>query len=152
MNLHIMAVTKLMQGKYLCHCRRAAHGILGLIDGLFGQFQNKQWFLRDPFRHGQRCRQQFIPWHDLVDHAELFRVLSPQPIRREQQFLGLAHPDFPRVGEEFDAADAHFHHGIAEFRIIRRDNNIAGPGQHQTTGDTFAGEFRSEVQHLPALM
>jgi hypothetical protein len=42
------------------------------------------------------------------------------------------------VGKEFDAADAHFHHRIAEFRIIRGDDDVAGPGQHQAAGDAFA--------------
>ena len=32
------------------------------------------------------------------------------------------------MGKEFDAADAHFHHRIAEFRIIRGDDDVAGQG------------------------
>jgi hypothetical protein len=44
--------------------------------------------------------------------------------------------------EPFDAADAHGHHGIAELRITARDDEVAGPGQHQAAGDAFAVHFR----------
>jgi hypothetical protein len=54
--------------------------------------------------------------------------------------------------EPFDAADAHGHHGIAEFRVMACDNEVAGPGQHQAAGDALAMNFRNRrlAQIAPA--
>ncbi len=46
------------------------------------------------------------------------------------------------MDEPLDAADAHGDHGIAEFRVLAGDNEVAGPCQHQPAGDALAMHFR----------
>src|SRR3954465_3915363 len=66
------------------------------------------------------------------------RLLRAPCVGREQKFLGLARAELPGMHEPFDAADTHGDHGIAELRIVTRDDEIAGPGQHQDAGDALA--------------
>src|SRR5215510_10115082 len=77
----------------------------------------------------------------MVYHAEPVRFLRGPDISSEQHLLGLAWAEFPGMDEPFDTAHAHGDDGIAELGIVAGDNEIAGPGQHQATGDAFAVHF-----------
>src|SRR5262245_52974670 len=78
----------------------------------------------------------------MIDHAEPVRFLRGPDISSEQHLLGLARAQLPGMDEPFDAAHTHGDDGIAELGIVACDNEIAGPGQHQATGDAFAVHFR----------
>src|SRR5438132_11215702 len=69
------------------------------------------------------------------------RLRGAPDVSGEQKFLSLARPQFPGMNEPFDAADPHGDHGVAEFRIAAGDDQVAGPGQHQSAGDAFAMDF-----------
>src|SRR5581483_1559631 len=127
---------ELMQGERGLHCLLAALHILRRVDRFFRQLQRKQRLLGNLCSHFKSGGLQFFFRHNLVDHTKLFRFLCREKIRGEQHFLGLAHPDFPGVLEEFDAADAEAHDRVAKLGVVTGDDNVTGPDQHETAGDT----------------
>jgi hypothetical protein len=81
---------------------------------------------------------QLLAEHNPVDHAELLGALRAHAFAEQQEFLGDARRQFERVGEIFDAGDAHPHHRILEEGVLRGDYQIAHPGEHQPAGDAGA--------------
>ena len=140
--LQIMRVAELMQRERLIDRRGLAHHIDRAVDRFLCQLQRKGGLCRDPLRQRHHEGREFGPRHHVIDHAEPVRFLRAPDVGGEQQFLGLARAEFPGMHEPFDAADAHGDHGIAEFRVVAGDDEVAGPGQHQAAGDAFAVHFR----------
>ena len=105
MGQHVVGMRQVVQRKRRLHGTDSALCVLCGIDRLLDQLQRKQRLLRDLL--GQRHAEgvQLGPRHDMVDHAKPVRLFSRQPVGGEQELLGLAHAQLPRVGEELGPAE-----------------------------------------------
>ena len=133
---------KLMQREGLIDRGRLPHDVDRAVHRLLAQLQRKSGFCGDPARQRQRERREIAARHHMVDHAEAMCLVGAPDIGSEQHLLGLARTEFPGMHEPFDAADAHRHNGIAELGVMARDDQVAGPGQHQPAGNALAVDFR----------
>ncbi|MDT4794019.1 hypothetical protein FQZ97_265560 [compost metagenome] len=138
----VVVVADLVQGEGGVHAAHPAGGVLHAVDRFLGQLEGEGRFLRDVLRQGQRGCGQVLQRHHLVDHAQAPGFVGVHPAGGEEEFLGLAHAHFPGMHEEFGAADAHADGVVHEPRVVRGDDQVARPGQHQATGDAFALHLR----------
>ncbi len=112
--------------------RALPHDVERLVDGAFGHGQRMGVHLGDLIRQRARLCIQIGAWHDPVHHAASFRLMRVDGSRGEQHFLRLARAQFPCVPMIFNAADAHQHDGVGKTRIVRRDDQVAWPGEQQS--------------------
>ena len=59
-------------------------------------------------------------------------------LAEEQEFLGHARAHHVGVGEVLDAGDAHLDHRVREEGVVRREDEVARPSEHQPAGDARA--------------
>jgi hypothetical protein len=75
------------------------------------------------------------PGEDLRHHAEPVGLVDVDAVAGEHQLLGLAGAELPRVGEVLEAAhaEAGAHH-VGEHHVVRADDEVAGPHEHEAGG------------------
>ncbi|SQD95769.1 hypothetical protein FMEAI12_3310019 [Parafrankia sp. Ea1.12] len=112
--------------------------VQGVVDGALGHAQRERVLAGDAAGKLQGGRVQVVERDDPVDHAEPERLGGRDGTAGEQQFLGLASPELPGVTVVLHAADAHVQDGVGELGVVGGDDEIAGPAEHEPTGDALA--------------
>lgn len=108
------------------------HGIDGLVHRFLDQQCRHRRHLRDPTREFDCAGREFVSGKHLADHPQRVGLVGAYAVAGEQQFLGLARPELPRMSEVLDPAHAQpgADH-IGEHGVLAGDDQIAAPGQHQ---------------------
>ena len=56
----------------------------------------------------------------------------------EQELLGLADAELPRLDQQLDARAGHAQHGVLEDGVVGGHDQVAHAGEHQAGGDAAA--------------
>jgi hypothetical protein len=68
----------------------------------------------------------------LADHAEPVRLVHVEGVAGQQEFLGAARAELPRMSEVLDPAHAQPHSDhVGEAGVVRGHDQVASPHQHQ---------------------
>ena len=94
--------------------------------------------------------------HDLVHHAAFPGLLCRQRGGGEQDVLGPPGPEFPGVGEELHSGHPHQADRVGELGVLRSDDQITGPAQHESGGDALTldggDRWRDEIAPPPGVV
>ena len=77
---------------------------------------------------------QLVTGHDLVHQAEALGLGGVEGLGAEQELLGLARPELPRLDQQLDAGARHAQHRVGEPGVVGGHDQVAHAGQHQTGG------------------
>lgn len=131
-------VTDVLETERLLLSDLESLGIEGLVDRQLRELQREARLVRDTTSHRKREVAQFVARHHVVDHAKAVGFFGVDRVAREQQLLGLANTQLPRMAEPLDTVDTVADGQVLEARVIGRDDEVTHPHQHQTTGDDLA--------------
>ena len=103
-----------------------------------------------------RRGRELIARHDLVDEAEPVGFFGIERLRAQEELLGFARPDLPRLDEQLDADAGHARDRVRELGVVGRDDEVAHGGEHQPgrgAGALHRGDRRlAEVAQPHALV
>ncbi len=89
--------------------------------------------------HGARRRRRAPPrGTTLLTSPNRSASCGLDRLRAEQELLGLARSELPRLDQELDGGARHAQHGVGELRIVGGDDEIAHARQHQAGGGARA--------------
>jgi MFS family permease len=109
-----------------------AHVVDALVHRLLDQQRGHGGRLGDPPGEGQGLVGQLVDREHLADHAQLVRLVDVDGVAGQQQLLGLARAELPRVREVLHAAHAQpGSHHVGEAGVVGGHDQVAGPHQHQ---------------------
>ena len=134
---HVVGMRQVMQRKGGLHGAHPALGVLGGIDRLLGELQREERLLGDALGHGQAegfSSARGTTWFTMPSRC----ASAPDPVGGEQKLLGLAHAEFPGMGEEFRAAHAHRHRVVEELGVLGGHDQVARPDRRRAARDHLA--------------
>src|SRR6266511_3657433 len=102
------------------------------VDRVLDRLRSHGRHLGDLVRHVARGRAEFGCRHDLVHEAESLGVRGLDRLGAEQELLGFAWPELPRLDEELDARARHAQDGVRELGVVGGDDEVAHAREHET--------------------
>jgi MFS family permease len=125
-------VVELVHGEARVEGVVEAHVVDALVHRLLDQQRGHGGRLGDPPGERQGLVGQLVDREHLADHAQLVRLVDVDGVAGQQQLLGLARAELPRVGEVLHAAHAQpGPHHVGEAGVVGGHDQVAGPHQHQ---------------------
>ena len=145
-----MRVRDVMQAEDRVHARPHPHQVLALVDGPLGERQPERGHGRNTLGQRECHIGQLGARHDPVHHAQLVGPVRVEAVAGEQRLLGEAGPQHPRMSEVLHARYPHPDDGVGEEGVLRGDDQVAHPGQHEAAGDARTLHHRDGgLRHLP---
>ena len=115
-----------------------AHQLEGVVDRVLHDLSRDRRHEGDLVGHLSCRLHQVAGGHDPIDHPETPCLGGVDPVSGEEELLGLADAELPRLDEELDAGARHSQDGVLEHGVFRGDDEVAHARQHQAGGDAAA--------------
>src|ERR1700694_276876 len=111
------------------------------VDRVLARLRGPRWDQGDLAGHLGRRGRQIGTRNDLVDEAETLGGMRLDGLGAEQEFLGLARAQLPRLDppvaprprldQQLDTRAGHAQHRVGELRVVGGDDEVAHAREHQ---------------------
>ena len=132
------------------------HQVEGVVDRLLDQRRGHRRQQGDAPGERARFGGETPARHDPVDQPEPPRLARVDRLAEEEELLGLALAELPRLDQQLDAGAGHAQDRIGELRVVGGDDQVAHAGQHEPGGDAGALHLRDgrlgQVVNVEALL
>src|ERR1700730_14265979 len=101
------------------------------VDRVLDRLRGHRWDQGDLAGHLGRRGRQIGTRNDFVDEAETLGVVRFDGLGTEQELLGLAWAQLPRLDQQLDARAGHAQHRVGELRVVGGDDEVAHAREHE---------------------